>query len=792
MFISDDLAVKVYVLDLMIHIGLKEYKKAILKESEYESTVLDSTYENKLEFFKACIELYTNELNRPSLELYEERLRRLEEPTYLERKKIRIDLKPVKIKEEVKVENKTIEYKDDKASNYSILTSIINLEEQILLKGIKPKLRDNLLSVLDELNKLVPFEVAVIVLNNRAFNGFYYKKNRLYEKTYKDIKNTVIYEVIKHKSEQIYPTRDDLVGKRDIYLDNLYENTDINSVIALPIISNDKVNAVIYFYTFDEALSTGYNYELLKFGSMLIGDRIINKDSLEDLLVENNAYLNAFKYADVALKYIIGDDVYLNDKAVELLKQKPKLKLNEYMINISNEDYKPYREYLENSIEEFKYRYDDIDILEKKKIIGNEIISILSNNSLFVSLEKKENELIYLDNDTRVKNMYSLKKDLEEFIKKEKFSILYLNIKTYSRIVECDGSMYSARVIRNTAMYLKEFFNSDYVYHSNRDEFYVIVDGINDLRTIEKKSLELIDYLRLHVNKNVSRIEARYNVGALRYRSQTLVKDIELILDYVGFALKMASSSPNSFAYFDIDLYKKDFNDTSLIANINEAIDHNKIDVSYNQVIDLQKMSTAFYRINPIIPSLNATKDEILNIVQLRGLQLKLEVLLIRKTISEILKVYDKNKKYVRISINVSYNTILYKDFIPTIKRLIVDNKLPKGLVIFDLVGKRKDISKEVVELSNMGIRFMSANIEDAMYFDVNYFRVSYLLPHLNTTKGKLVLDSLKQMSEPLNMKLIIDGIEKSELYIAKEHEIDLVSYGKELLLDDILKKMED
>ena len=40
--------------------------------------------------------------------------------------------------------------------------------------------------------------------------------------------------------------------------------------------------------------------------------------------------------------------------------------------------------------------------------------------------------------------------------------------------------------------------------------------------------------------------------------------------------------------------------------------------------------------------------------------------------------------------------------------------------------------------------------------------------------------------------KLIIDGIEKNELYIVKEHEIDLVSYGKELLIDDILKKMED
>ncbi|MCR5422701.1 MAG: hypothetical protein K6E74_03610, partial [Bacilli bacterium] len=113
-------------------------------------------------------------------------------------------------------------------------------------------------------------------------------------------------------------------------------------------------------------------------------------------------------------------------------------------------------------------------------------------------------------------------------------------------------------------------------------------------------------------------------------------------------------------------------------------------------------------------------------------------------------------------------------------------------LVIFDLNGKRKDIEKEVKELSNMGIRFMSANIEDAMYFDINYFRVSYLLPHLNTVKGQLVLESLKQMSEPLNMKLIIDGINPNELGYVKEHGIDLISYGKELLIDDILKRMED
>ncbi len=790
MFITDELSVKVYVLDLMIYIGLKEYKKAILKESEYESTILDSTYDNKVEFFNACIKLYTEEYNKPSLELYKERLALLEKPNDDVRQKIRIDLKPVKLKDETPVKQDVKEV--DKPSTYNIINSIISLEESVLLKGIKPKLRDNILSVLDSVNELVQFDVCVIVLNNRAFSGFYYKKNRLYEKEYRDIKNTVIYDVIKHKKEQIYPSRDELYGKRDIYLDNLYENTDISNVIAFPVMTSDKVNAVIYYYTFEETLSLGYNFELLKLSSMLIGDRIINKDSLEELRLENSSYQKAFMEADIPLKFMSSDDIYLNNKAKELLNQKSKLKLNEYMINISNEDYKPYKEFLTSNVEEFKYRFDELDIVEKKKNIGTDIISILNNNSLFAKLERKENDLIYLDSETRVKNMYSLKKDLDEFIKKEKFSILQLNIKTYSRIVDCYGSEYSSRVIRNTAMYLKEFFNSEYIYHFNRDEFYVIVDGINDSRTIEKKCLELIDYLRLNVNKNVSRIEARYNVGALRYRSQTLVKDIELILDYVGFALKMASISSNSFAYYDQDSYKEDFNKTSMTANINEAIDTNKIGVCYNQVVDLKNSTTSFYRINPIIPSLNITKEEILNIVQLRGLQFKLEILMIRKSISEILKVYDKKKKYVRISLNITYDTLLHKDFISFMKRLIVDNKLPKGLVIFDLNGKRKDIKKEVDELNRMGVRFMSANIEDAMYFDINYFRVSYLLPHLNTDKGKLVLESLRQMSEPLNMKLIIDGVSPSELSYVREHDIDLASYGKELLLDDILKKMED
>ena len=792
MFITEELLTKSYILDLMITIALGDYKKAILKESEYESTVLESTYEDKFDFYNACIDLYTKDFNKPSLELYKERLEKLEKP--VEDDLVinhRIDLKPVKIKEEVKEEKKTDDYKENKNTIYSIINQMNEISQSVLLKGIKPKVRDNLLSILDKLNELVKFEVCVIVNINRSFSGYYYKKNRLYERDYKDMKNTVVYECVKHKNEQIFPNRDSLYGKRDIYLDTLYENTDIDCVIAFPIIIDDEVTSVIYFYSFDNSLYSGYNYELLKFASSFMADRMINRIVKENSESENSSYLNAFLNVDIPIKYMVNDNVLLNNKARELLNQKPKLKLNEYMIGISADDYKAYREFLNSDIEEFSYRYNDLDILEKKKKIGNEIISILSNNSLFKNLERKENELIYLDSDTRTKNMYSLKKDLKDFIVKEKFTIIELNIKTYAKIYECYGAEYSNRVIRNTAMYLKEFLNTDNIYHFYKDVFYCILDGINDSRTVEKKCLELIDYLRLNVNKNTSRIEARYSIGALRYKSQTLIKDIELILDYVGFALKTAQQSVNSFAYFDMDLYKEAFNDTSLVANINEAIDYNKIGVSYNQVIDLNNMVTAFYRINPIIPSLNVSYKEIYDVIALRGLSFKLEILMIRKSISEILKIYDKEKKYVRISVNVSYDTILHKEFISFMKRLVVDNKLPKGLIIFNLINKRKVITKEVEQLSNMGIRFMSGYIEDCMLINVNYFRVSYLLPHLGSEKGKLVLESLKQMSEPLNMKLIIDGIEKEEIPFLKQHEIDLVSYGKELLIDDILKRIE-
>ena len=790
LFITDELLVKAYVLDLMIHVALKEYKKATLKETEYESAVMDSTYENKVLFYKACIELYTNDFNKPSLELYKERLETLEKPNEEDIKQYRIDLKPIKIKEEKEVKKE--DAKQDKNTIYTIINDINDIGSKVYEKGIKPKLRDNIIHILDKASEYVKFDVSVIVYNNRRFDGFFYKKNRLYEKDFKDIKNTVIYDTLKNRKEMLYQSLDELAGKRDIYLDTLYENTDIEHLITFPIFEEEKIIAVIYFYKFSRDLINGYNYEILKYASLLIGDRIVSKNIMQELVNENNAYTNAFMDSDVALKYMIDDNVYLNKKAANMLKQKTKLKLNEYMINIPSDEYRLYREYLDSDVTEFRYRYDELDILEVKKKNNNEILSILSDNSNTARIERKENDLIYLDSETRTKNMYSLKTDLDEFMKKEKFSILYISIKNYQRIVDCYGFDYSNRVVRNTAMYLKEYFNTENVYHYYKDIYFVILDGINDLRTVEKKCLELIDYLRLNVNKNTSRIEARFVVGALRYKSQTLIKDKDLLLDYVSFASKKALSSPNSFAYFDIDLYKEDFNETSLVANINEAIDNNKIGVSYNQVIDLKNMTTAFYRVKPIIPSLDATSKEIIDIINLRGLSLKLEILMIRKAISEILKVFEKKKRYVRLSINVSYDTILHKEFISFMKRLVVDNKLPKGLIIFDLVGKMKDITKEVEALSNMGIRFMSGYIEDCMLININYFRVSYLLPHLNTPKGQAVLESLKKMSAPLDLKLIIDGIKKDEISYLKEYEIDLVSYGKDILLDDILKKMED
>ena len=132
MFITDELLIKCYILDLMITIALEDYKKAILKESEYESTILDSTYEDKFDFFNACIDLYTKDYNKPSLELYKERLSLLEKPDEDYIIKHRIDLKPIKIKEE-KEEKKEDNYKEDKNTIYSIINQMNEITSNALL-----------------------------------------------------------------------------------------------------------------------------------------------------------------------------------------------------------------------------------------------------------------------------------------------------------------------------------------------------------------------------------------------------------------------------------------------------------------------------------------------------------------------------------------------------------------------------------------------------------------------------------------------------------------------------------
>lgn len=790
MFFDNELLVRIYVLDLKIHIALKEYKRAVVNEAEYEPDVLNSSDDVQNDFFDACIELYTNLENKLSLEMYQERKRKIKDKK--QKKSITVK-KVIKEIKEVKSEvvKKELTYKDDNKGIYHVIESMIKIQEATLNNKIVPKFRDILLPLLIVANKEIPFDEAIIYNVDNKCDSYYFKKERLYEKTF-NIRNTVIYDVLNSNTEMLYPLKSDLKGKIDLITNQVYEYTDVSCLMAFPIIDKE-IKAVCLFYAFSEKLINGFNYELLRFVCSLISDRMLNHQQIKDLRIENNMFANAFNYIDIPIKYMINKTVYLNNQARMLCKLPEKMDISEFMLSIKADDYQAYRNFLSDDSKEVTYHFNDIVLLEKaNKVIKDDkiIISTLFDDSVKELNEQHENEMLYIDYLTRLKNRHAFEKDIMDVIRDEKFSMLMLDINYFKKINDCYGVNYGDTVLRSTAFYLKEFFKTDMLYHFNADEFLVIISGNNDARSISNISHDLLEYLRLHVNKKSTRFEVTYSVGALRYKVQTLEHDPSKLLEYVNFALLEAKMQADHFSYFNQEKYRESFNMTSLVAHINEAIDLSKIGVKYYQVINVEKSMISYYEIKPYVLDLNVSSSEIMRVVNLRGLTVKLERFLIRKTIKEILFIFEKKKKYVRISLSLNYDTLLSDGFIPFMEKLYETYKLPNGLILFDIYGKKKDISGVVDKLRNLGVCLITSKIEDALLYNIDFFKVDYLLPHLESAKGKNTARALVSMCDELNAKLIVTNVQAKDLDVLKECKVAYASYEKELTMDELMKKM--
>ena len=795
--IDGDLRAKLLALNLKIYVSLSEYRKASIFEAEYEYLITNGPNEAKKMFFEECIKLYTALNNKFNKNSYEEKYNLLLDELKKEDKKEEINIKKPKKGKQAKIElnflkEQKIEEKKKVVKEYKEV-----IEE--VVEVIKPKditkietsskidmvadlfislnnevfsqFRDYLRQFFIVMNKVAIFSDAYLVTHEKEYKGYHYKKERLYDKKNLQLSDTIIEEVLNLKEELIIPYTNK-TSYTDIITNKPYIDMDNLSIIAFPFSSG----AILFSYQNDDILIKELNYEILKLGVSYLNLKYNAEQTELFLLDKYHDYIFVMDKMNAGWKRQIDNYIYLSHQASIMFKSNEAISLDEYYKFIYNEDLISYKMIINDLIcgkqkeATATFRSDITGMLryyqEDFKVDENGVILSLIND--ITDKVKKDEEKAFMalyDPLSGLYNKMKLDNDLDLLIKTNKFSLLALNIIDFKKYNDIYGYDFGDQLIFATGKYLKEYDENITAYHFDGDKFIVSIKEINDKRTMTKYAYKLCEFLTNKLKSLNYRLNIYFEVGILRYPTDTKELNHTKIIDYLLSALTSAKSKDNktNVSCYSVDDYKEQFLKSQLVTHISESIDNNHLALNYQQVVDITNNTCEYYDVSLNLSNFSVNSNLIYEVIKTRGMTSTIERYIIHKALFELAEIYKEVKLYFNVSFKISKETLLSENF----KKYVIEQleffKIPKTAISIHYDGEYNDDIYQVLKsLAVNQIFLTTSNLEIIKNLPVLYY--IYNIPKvINKNENDFIL-VLKKYCDTKNIRFVISGVNNNEL----------------------------
>lgn len=805
------------------YIYLADYKRASIVESDYYDMASEDYLNESLEFFYASLELYKKTNTIVSIKDYEAKIEKYEAIKKEHRKE---NKKSKKAKEEIVIPDVEIENKD--FSNTDIDDDVkpqLNLmpDEPLIKSEINQKLNieykkinnivisENYLKlehVFDAINNTditlefrEIFRQASIAIDkeygikeiyllyfDRKYKGLYYKKERCYDKelTYEDLENTLNYQAYNYEQE-MFLNKDYTDILKSIVTHEEY--VDIPYGFAMPLFEDVNPIGSIAFFSDEEFINKEMAYESLKLIVKMINTRLLITLAQNELEYNNKKLFFINNNFDQGLKEEIEGYIHLNEKASSILETVSDIRVTDFYSKIDNTDLISYKA-LKNEIysqmcmnSKIEYSYKCETKIKKIKetfypMINNGEVSILSIIEDITEEANDKKDLInlaYQNPISKLDTPVKLTVDLNSLYKEKILSLAIVDIIDFDLYRTLYGYNFTNQLIYTVGKSFKDYYSNQFtinIYHLEVDRYAILFKDINDKRVVDSSLRKAFSYVHDELFKLNSRVDLLFNSGVYRLPKNNTIDDASKIIYYAYDALddaKEIKTSINHICHFDSELHKAKFREKSLITHISEAIDHNKIGLTYKQIVNLENNNVFGYMIIPNLDNYDIDYNYMDFVIKRRGLIVNLEKYTISNAIKEQKMLYDVSKSYLLSFIKISKETIL-DNLYNFLKAQMQFYKIASNYICFYV----DDASSSVVKkLRENGFKIASNNIYDVYN---NYCDLFFL------DSNKVMLDYIKEVKELCdNHKVIciIDNIDsKDDVIIVRENKIDLI-YGQ-------------
>ena len=814
--LSKELKGKLLALKLEILVSLGEYRRASIFEAEYEFEMEDALLESKINFAKQCIILYDALNNRFNKTSYEERYEALLEESKKEEKPTHKVKKQKSSKQTIELnflKNQSkftpITITNDKPTSQ---TNIVHREESTLIesgsklleiadefiklnKQVFSQFRDYLRQFFIVLGNIASFDEAYLLTKNNRYYGYHYKKERLYEKKTEtlSLNDTILLETIDLDEEIIIPESVSTTYV-NIVTNKLYRDEENQSLICLPL-----TKASILFSSKNMTLLTDkLNYETLKLACAYLELKWSNEQNELYLLKKHQDHTFIMEHIISGYKKQFDNYVFLSKTACEMFNSREAISIDEFYNFIDVNDLFNYRKVINDlinkKITEASVRFASNNKYYQEDFkIDNEgvILSVINDVTQEVKMMEENEFMAHYDPISGVYNKSKLVYDLEEFVNLEKFSLFAFNVIGFKNYSEIYGYDFTDQLIFAIGKYLKEYDSTYHIYHLDGDKFIVGVIGVNDRRSMIKLAKQISEFVSKKLKELNYRLNISFEVGILRYPTDTTETKPHKLIDYLLSALSSAHSSLDNVSCYSKEDYKNQFFQSQLATHVSESIDNNHLALNYRQVVDVGNNSCDHYYVGLYLSNYSVDENLIYDILTKRQMITLIERYLIHRGLYELSEIYKETKLYVNLSFKVSKETLIE----PTFKDYVLEQlkffNVPKTAITICYNG---DVDKEVYEtlksLSLNQILIASSNVEMLKQFPLYYYY--YKLPlDVKVIENEFII-SVKDICQKRNINFVLDNVNNKEL-IAHfvVHQISLYSgkvYSALLSYKDIIK----
>lgn len=459
---------------------------------------------------------------------------------------------------------------------------------------------------------------------------------------------------------------------------------------------------------------------------------------------------------------------------------------------------------------------DKVDQSKNELRLQNE--KLIQNQQILEEYEKELHNQAYRDQLTGLLNRRSLIKNLNELVNKEtkgKVALLILDIDNFKYINDTMGHCFGDQLLIKVSNRFESLIEDDCkIYRLGGDEFVILLEDFDELATIEKLAVKLLNGCSSGFNVDSVNIFISNSIGISLYPYHGDNMD-ELLKNADIAVYKAKETGKNRIVFYSKPMNEAISERVLLENHLRRALENNEFVLHYQPQLEIatNKVSglEALLRWNS--PELGVVSPlKFISIAEDTHLIIPIGEWVLKNTCLLLKRIHQQGYEDMSMSVNISMLQLMQDDFVDKVMEILDELKLnPKYLELeiteSILMESYEDIAEKLEILKGKGIMIALDDFGKG-YSSLNYLKhlpistlkidKTFIDTILEDDKNKSLTDLIIRIGRTMDLCVVAEGVETQEqfeyLKLHKCSKIQGYFFSKPVPEEEVMKsiKMEN